>query len=253
MNYECPLSKNRLQEEQEELLLKMALVRYFEREDANLRAAVAKCPDLPENGESAEHAVDRAMRQQHWKVVGQKVWRASAKVVTRAAVVFLTFFIFLTTAFAASAPVRDAIYKILFSHEDRYTLVQIDPTVSDAFIDADLYTWEHCFAPTYLPKGYKLTTFDDIAGNMLIVRYEKGKNFIQINQAPANVQSSIHIDSENAQTTKPITIGNSEGIYNLKDGKTQIVWQVGGCLVDVISNEDTDEVIKVAQGVQLLR
>lgn len=253
MNYECPLSKNRLQEEQEELLLKMALVRYFEREDANLRAAVAKCPDLPEDRESAEHAVDRAMRQQHWKVVGQKVWRASAKVVTRAAVVFLTFFIFLTTAFAASAPVRDAIYKILFSHEDRYTLVQIDPTVSDAFIDADLYTWEHCFAPTYLPKGYKLTTFDDIAGNMLIVRYEKGKNFIQINQAPANVQSSIHIDSENAQTTKPITIGNSEGIYNLKDGKTQIVWQVGGCLVDVISNEDTDEVIKVAQGVQLLR
>lgn len=253
MNYECPLSKNRLQEEQEELLLKMALVRYFEREDANLRAAVAKCPDLPENRESAEHAVDRAMRQQHWKAVGQKVWRASAKVVTRAAVVFLTFFIFLTTAFAASAPVRDAIYKILFSHEDRYTLVQIDPTVSDAFIDADLYTWEHCFAPTYLPKGYKLTTFDDIAGNMLIVRYEKGKNFIQINQAPANVQSSIHIDSENAQTTKPITIGNSEGIYNLKDGKTQIVWQVGGCLVDVIPNEDTDEVIKVAQGVQLLR
>lgn len=253
MNYECPLSKNRLQEEQEELLLKMALVRYFEREDTNLRAAVAECPDLPEDRESAEHAVDRAMRQQHWKVVGQKVWRASAKVVTRAAVVFLTFFVFLTTAFAASAPVRDAIYKILFSHEDRYTLVQVDPTVSDAFIDADLYTWEHCFAPTYLPKGYKLTTFDDIAGNMLIVRYEKGKNFIQINQAPANVQSSIHIDSENAQTTKPITIGNSEGIYNLKDGKTQIVWQVGGCLVDVISNEDTDEVIKVAQGVQLLR
>lgn len=253
MSYECLLNRNRLQEEQEELLLKMALVRYFEREDANLRAAVAERPDLPEDRESAEHAVDRAMRQQHWKVVGQKVWRASAKVVTRAAVVFLTFFIFLTTAFAASAPVRDAIYKILFSHEDRYTLVQIDPTVSDAFIDADLYTWEHCFAPTYLPKGYKLTTFDDIAGNMLIVRYEKGKNFIQINQAPANVQSSIHIDSENAQTTKPITIGNSEGIYNLKDGKTQIVWQVGGCLVDVISNEDTDEVIKVAQGVQLLR
>lgn len=253
MNYECPLSKNRLQEEQEELLLKMALVRYFEREDANLRAAVAERPDLPAGMESTEHAVDRAMRQQHWKAVGQKAWRTSAKVVTRAAVVFLTFFIFLTTAFAASEPVRDAIYKILFSHEDRYTLVQVDPAVSDAFIDADLYTWEHCFAPTYLPKGYKLTTFDDIAGNMLIVRYEKGKNFIQINQAPANVQSSIHIDSENAQTTKPITIGNSEGIYNLKDGKTQIVWQVGGCLVDVISNEDTDEVIKVAQGVQLLR
>lgn len=252
MNYECPLSKNRLQEEQEELLLKMALVRYFEREDANLRAAVAECPDLPEDRESAEHAVDRAMRQQHWKVVGQKVWRASAKVVTRAAVVFLTFFVFLTTAFAASAPVRDAIYKILFSHEDRYTLVQIDPTVSDAFIDADLYTWEHCFAPTYLPKGYELAVCDDM-GNLLFVSYEKDGRYIDFTQTPADAQSSIHVDSENAQITRPIMINNSEGIYNLKDGETTIVWQVGGCLIDILSNEDTDEVIKVAQGVQLLR
>ena len=140
MNYECPLSKNRLQEEQEELLLKMALARYFEREDANLRAAAAKRPDLPEDRESAEYAVDRAMRQQHWKVVGQKVWRVSGRGGTRVGVGFLIFFICLTTAFAASAPVRYAIYKILFSHEDRYTLVQVDPTVSNAFIDADLYT-----------------------------------------------------------------------------------------------------------------
>lgn len=212
MNYECPLSKNRLQEEQEELLLKMALVRYFEREDANLRAAVAERPDLPAGMESAEHAVDRAMRQQHWKVVGQKVWRASAKVVTRAAVVFLTFFILLTTAFAASAPVRDSIYKILFSHEDRYTLVQIDPTVSDAFIDADLYTWEHCFAPTYLPEGYGLSEYDDLEGILLIVRYTNGEKFIQFNQTASGAQGSIDVDSENAQITRSIIINNSEGI-----------------------------------------
>lgn len=253
MNYECPLSKNRLQEEQEELLLKMALVRYFEREDANLRAAVAECPDLPEDRESAEHAVDRAMRQQHWKVVGQKVWRASAKVVTRAAVVFLTFFIFLTTVFAASAPVRDAIYKILFSHEDRYTLVQVDPTVSDAFIDADLYTWEHCFAPTYLPEGYGLSEYDDLEGILLIVRYTNGKKFIQFNQTASGAQGSIDVDSENAQITRSIIINNSEGIYNLKDGKTSIVWQVGGCMLSLLSNEDTEEVIRFAESIQLLR
>ncbi len=253
MNYEYPLNRNRLRIEQEELLLKMALFRYLERENDRLRAGMQEQPDLPEDLESAEHAVDRAMRRQRWQVIGQKAWQVSGRVVTRVAVVFLTFFICLSTAFAVSPSVRGAVYKMIISPQDRFTLVQVDPTVSDAFIDADLYTWEHCFAPTYLPKGYKLITFDDIAGNMLIVRYEKGKNFIQINQAPANVQSSIHIDSENAQTTKSIMIGSSEGIYNLKDGKTQIVWQVGGCLVDVFSNEDTDEVIKVAQGIQLLR
>lgn len=253
MNYECPLSKNRLQEEQEELLLKMALVRYFEREDANLRAAVAECPDLPENRESAEHAVDRAMRQHHWKAVGQKAWRTSAKVVTRAAVVFLTFFIFLTTAFAASAPVRDAIYKILFSHEDRYTLVQIDPTVSDAFIDADLYTWEHCFAPTYLPEGYKLATFEDFEGIGLIVSYKKGSKYIDFTQTVTGTQCSIHVDSENAQITRAIQIGNSEGLFNLKNGEVEIVWQMGGCMLDIISNEEPEEVIKMAERIQVLR
>lgn len=253
MSYECLLNRNRLQEEQEELLMKMALALYFEREDANLRAAVAERPDLPAGMESVEHAVDRAMRQQHWKVVGQKAWRTSAKVVTRAAVVFLTFFIFLTTAFAASAPVRDAIYKILFSHEDRYTLVQIDPTVSDAFIDADLYTWEHCFAPTYLPKGYELSECDDLEGILLIVRYTNGEKYIQFNQTAAGAQGSIDVDSEKAQVTRPIVINNSEGIYNLKDGKTSIVWQVGGCMLSLLSNEDTEEVIKFAESIQLIR
>lgn len=253
MNYEYPLNRNRLRIEQEELLLKMALFRYLERENDRLRAGMREQPDLPEDRESAEHAVDRAMRQQHWKVFGQKVWRTSAKVVTRAAVVFLTFFIFLTTAFAASAPVRDAIYKILFSHEDRYTLVQVDPTVSDAFIDADLYTWEHCFAPTYLPEGYGLSEYDDLEGILLIVRYTNGEKFIQFNQTASGAQGSIDVDSENAQITRSIIINNSEGIYNLKDGKTSIVWQVGGCMLSLLSNEDTEEVIRFAESIQLLR
>ena len=253
MNYEYPLNRNRLRIEQEELLLKLALFRYLERENDRLRAGMQEQPDLPEDLESAEHAVDRAMRRQRWQVIGQKAWQVSGRVVTRAAVIFLTFFIFLTTAFAASAPVRDAIYKILFSHEDRYTLVQIDPTVSDAFIDADLYTWEHCFAPTYLPKGYGLSEYDDLEGILLIVRYTNGEKFIQFNQTASGAQGSIDVDSENAQITRSIIINNSEGIYNLKDGKTSIVWQVGGCMLSLLSNEDTEEVIRFAESIQLLR
>lgn len=38
MNYEYPLNRNRLRIEQEELLLKLALFRYLERENDRLRA-----------------------------------------------------------------------------------------------------------------------------------------------------------------------------------------------------------------------
>ena len=253
MNYEYPLNRNRLRIEQEELLLKLALFRYLERENDRLRAGMREQPGLPEDRESAERAVDRAMRRQRWQVIGQKAWQVSGRVVTRVAVVFLTFFICLSTAFAASPSVRNAVYKMIISPQDRFTTVTIAPHQPGMFIDADLYTWDHCFAPTYLPEGYELATFDDLAEMLLIIRYEKGEKFIQFNQSMAGVQGSIDVDSENAQITRPIMIGYSEGIYNLKDGKTSIVWQVGESMLSILSNEDTEEVIKFAEGIQLLR
>ena len=93
MNYEYPLNRNRLRIEQEELLLKLALFHYLERENDRLRARMQEQPDPPEDRESAEHAVDRAMRRQRRQVFGQKAWQVSGRVVTRVAVVFLTFFI----------------------------------------------------------------------------------------------------------------------------------------------------------------
>lgn len=157
MNYEYPLNRNRLRMEQEELLLKLALFHYLERENDRLRARMQEQPDPPEDRESAEHAVDRAMRRQRWQVIGQKAWQVSGRVVTRVAVVFLTFFICLSTAFAVSPSVRSAVYKMIISPQDLFTSVTVAPHQPGMFIDADLYTWEHCFAPTYLPEGYELS------------------------------------------------------------------------------------------------
>lgn len=173
--------------------------------------------------------------------------------VTRVAVVFLTFFICLSTAFAASPSVRNAVYKMIISPQDRFTNVKVAPHQPGMFIDADLYTWEHCFAPTYLPEGYELVTFEDLEGIGLLVSYEKGDKYIDFTQTSSGVHTSIHVDSENAQITRPIMIGYSEGIYNLKDGETAIVWQVGESMLDILSNEDTEEVIKIAESIQLLR
>lgn len=239
--------------EAEELLLKLALFHYLERENDRLRARMQEQPDPPEDRESAEHAVDRAMRRQRWQVIGQKAWQVSGRVVTRVAVVFLTFFICLSTAFAVSPSVRSAVYKMIISPQDRFTNVTVAPHQPGMFIDADLYTWEHCFAPTYLPEGYELAIFEDLAGIELLVSYEKGDKYMDFTQTSSGTHCSVHVDSENAQITRPIMIGYSEGIYNLKDGETSIVWQVGESMLSLLSNEDTEEVIKIAESIQLLR
>lgn len=171
------------------------------------------------------------------------------------AVVFLTFFICLSTAFAVSPSVRSAVYKMIISPQDLFTNVTVAPHQPGMFIDADLYTWEHCFAPTYLPEGYELAIFEDLAGIELLVSYEKGDKYIDFTQTSSGTHCSVsvHVDSENAQITRPIMIGYSEGIYNLKDGETSIVWQVGESMLSLLSNEDTEEVIKIAESIQLLR
>ena len=153
MNYEYPLNRSRLRIEQEELLLKLALFHYLERENDRLRARMQEQPDPPEDRESAEHAVDRAMRRQRWQVFGQKAWQVSGRVVTRVAVVFLTFFICLSTAFAVSPSVRSAVYKMIISPQDRFTNVTVAPHQPGMFIDADLYTWSTALSQHICRRG----------------------------------------------------------------------------------------------------
>lgn len=255
MNYEYPLNRNRLRIEQEELLLKLALFHYLERENDRLRARMQEQPD-PAGGPGKRGARrGPCQATARWQVFGQKAWQVSGRVVTRVAVVFLTFFICLSTAFAVSPSVRSAVYKMIISPQDLFTNVTVAPHQPGMFIDADLYTWEHCFAPTYLPEGYELAIFEDLAGIELLVSYEKGDKYIDFTQTSSGTHCSVsvQVDSENAQITRPIMIGYSEGIYNLKDGETSIVWQVGESMLSLLSNEDTEEVIKIAESIQLLR
>lgn len=98
-----------------------------------------------------------------------------------------------------------------------------------------------------------MAIFEDLAGIELLVSYEKGDKYMDFTQTSSGTHCSVHVDSENAQITRPIMIGYSEGIYNLKDGETSIVWQVGESMLSLLSNEDTEEVIKIAESIQLLR
>ena len=101
--------------------------------------------------------------------------------------------------------------------------------------------------------GSEMCIRDSFEGIGLIVSYKKGGKYIDFTQTVTGTQCSIHVDSENAQITRTIQIGNSEGLFNLKNGEVEIVWQMGGCMLDIISNEEPEEVIKFAESIQLLR
>lgn len=255
MNYEYPLNRNRLRIEQEELLLKLALFHYLERENDRLRARMQEQPG-PAGGPGKRGArrgpCHATAALAGLRAKGLAGLRAG---VTRVADVFLTFFICLSTAFAVSPSVRSAVYKM--NNFPAGPLYQCNggPTPAGHVHRCGPLHLGARFAPTYLPEGYELAIFEDLAGIELLVSYEKGDKYIDFTQTSSGTHCSVsvQVDSENAQITRPIMIGYSEGIYNLKDGETSIVWQVGESMLSLLSNEDTEEVIKIAESIQLLR
>ena len=99
MNYEYPLNRNRLRIEQEELLLKLALSTTW---SGKMTACGPGCRNSRTRRRTGK------ARSTPWTVPcggsagrssGKKAWQVSGRVVTRVAVVFLTFFICLSTAF----------------------------------------------------------------------------------------------------------------------------------------------------------
>ena len=256
MNYEYPLNRNRLRIEQEELLLKLALFHYLERENDRLRARMQEQPDPPEDRESAEHAVDRAMRRQRWQVIGQKAWQVSGRVVTRVAVVFLAAALSFTTAFAISPEVRETVYRLIMNTTDRYTEVSLDSNPSNQFIDPELYTWEHCYAPTWLPNGYEVKTYSADVWGVSVV-YQNGSYNLSFDQFLSDTNLTLQTDSENALETKMIFINDSEALINTKkyseDTYTTIIWRSGNALFRVITNDTAEVAVQFAKSIKALR
>lgn len=249
-----PLGDNVLQEEYEELLIKLALKEYATEQSEKLMRESNEEPQT--QSKQKDHIIAAAFRQAAWEDTRSRVAHGMGKAVTRVAVVFLAAALSFTTAFAISPEVRETIYRLIMNTTDRYTEVSILPQPSNQFIDPELYTWEHCYAPTWLPTGYKIAT-TEASKQYISVIYQSDACKLSFDQYPASSHSTMQVDSENALVSKSIQIGDSDALLNVKEYPTEtvttIVWQCGTMLLCVVTTDTSEVAIQFAQSIKVLR
>ena len=249
-----PLGDNVLQEEYEELLIKLALKEYATEQSEKLMRESNEEPQT--QSKQQDHIIAAAFRQAAWEDTRSRVAHGMGKAVTRVAVVFLAAALSFTTAFAISPEVRETIYRLIMNTTDRYTEVSILPQPSNQFIDPELYTWEHCYAPTWLPTGYKIAT-TEASKQYISVIYQSDACKLSFDQYPASSHSTMQVDSENALVSKSIQIGDSDALRSVKEYPTEtvptIVWQCGTMLLCVVTTDTSEVAIQFAQSIKVLR
>ena len=106
-----PLGDNVLQEEYEELLIKLALKEYAAEQSEKLMRESMEVPQT--QPKQKDRVIAAAFRQAAWEDTRSRVAHGMGKAVSRVAVVFLAAALTFTTAFAVSDTVKESVLKRL--------------------------------------------------------------------------------------------------------------------------------------------
>lgn len=166
------------------------------------------------------------------------------------AVAFFFVFLCVTTAFASNEEFRHIVYRLIFREEIRYTeIVAYENNL--AFHDPDIYTWNHIYAPTYIPSGFILEDYFDTENIFQVFYHNDNDQYIEILQSQNGL---IRADNENLIKKEYISINDSEAILIVNtDESITLIWQVGSMLMTIYSDIDETEVILIAEGIKPLR
>ena len=121
------------------------------------------------------------------------------------------------------------------------------PAEEYEFVDPEIYTWDNAYGMTYVPEGFILENAQNLIIQQL-KRYSCDDKYINFTQAYDPV---AQVDTEGANVKK-IYIGNSEGILICEDDITCIIWNIDEIVFQLEGSCETEEIIKVAEGIKPL-
>lgn len=247
------ISKKDIQEEYEDLVFRKVMAIYVRNEGKQILDEIEKENEAEKepsniNSKAIEKLFDKKERKENLDIL----WKYSKKLINIAAMIVFVAIISLSSVVVAFADVRETIaeylyYYLTYENNEKYTEIGIGEKVG--FIDKEIYTWENAYALTYMADNYKLSSVKDSSISRIIT-YTFEENYISFVQS---LDPIMHADTEDADISKVITIGNSEGFLIVKDNWTCILWSVGDTLLQVSGTAETEEMIKIAESVKIFK
>lgn len=140
--------------------------------------------------------------------------------------------------------VRQSIYQFISQVYEKYTDIFFKSTSTSSLTESAVIKTQ---IPSYIPDGFQLTHRDD--NNMVLLEYEKEKDFISYQQEPLeNVSARINTEGVETEETK---INGLQAIYYSNQGVQNLIWYDDKYLYTVSSTLGRETVFRIAESVPL--
>jgi hypothetical protein len=248
-------TEEQCREAYDDLMIKIAMSSYAGKQGKRLLDENEKLKRTPQfqTTTQAKERIRRTIQKEHFRKTMSRTAKGIYKVASKVAVFFLVFTIAFGTTLVASANAREALYKLVFTYEKRYTLVELDTNTDSAFLDSEIYTWNHAYAPTMMPPGYVVSDVLSTSDSNIVLYTAAGGKYIEFRQSSGTADDDkLRVDTENAQSIDTVYLLDSEGILVSKDGRNTLVWRMGDSMLILSSNESREEIIEIAQAIKLM-
>lgn len=251
-----PMDQDYLQNEYEEIKIKLLMARFAELEGKMLleeNEELGKDPFYLPSEEAKQTFVKRLNRYfkyTYLKKAAQRLFPIGYKKVV--SVLSLLIIIFLTSFFSVEA-VRVKVLNMFIQVEREYTEIRLGQDSQqneDYHIQID---WDNAYVPTKTPKGYSITKVTNNE-TLKIIKYEnEDKDFILFQQN--NEHSSANVDTEESDEVIHMTIQGEAGLVIRKKDLITVVWQNKTRLFLIMGKSPSvskEELIEMAESVKLL-
>jgi hypothetical protein len=177
-----------------------------------------------------------------------------SKIARRAAVVAVLFVTIFALAMISVQAFRNQILNLFMNVNSNYTSLQLtDDSTSDSSDGKLAVNWRNSYVPTYIPADFEIASVSNSDDSKKIMFQSKTDENSFINYSEYSADSSIEIDTENADSINKVSISEQAGTIAVKDKIVTVAWQLDGRLFVVQGQISTDEAIKIADNVKFIK
>lgn len=170
----------------------------------------------------------------------KKFRRASWRLLQRAAVIFFIFFIGSSILLFSVEAFRVKTINFIMETTKEYTEIKTESSGEDAALKG-------MYLPDYIPDGFEISKTELLSASK-IIRYTNDKNQLIVFVQYKNENSSLRIDTEEAEVEK-ISINGFEGLLVEKEQLITILWHNEKSSFYLKSNIDKNLLIKMGESI----
>lgn len=250
------MNEERVIEKIGELRIKLAMLYYAEHEGRELQkenAALKGDPFYQPTAEAVRKFKKTLNTHYHIKKIKNFIVN-STRPLSRSAIIFSLLLSFFSLTSLTVKAVQVEVLNFFIGMQDQYTQLRLTPDKGN-FVGNNIFiNWDNAYAPAQIPDKFaiqRLTNHKDLKA----IEYKNPEGEIMIFQQH-NENSSMNIDTENANVIERITIHGQNGLLIEKGNLVTVVWKEDSHMfsIDVQTNTLSHaDVLEIAESVKLIK